>query len=142
MKHPIFFLFIFFASVAVVTGDTKTWKLIPTGYLNIERNEDNYGGFSGIDISDDGFEMPVVHLDINYVKPLYHGDKVLLESWSLPAEGIRLPWKTNFINEKNICVAKASVHLVIVKRKGLAHRLIRTPPETLSKALLDLQRGK
>ena len=54
MKHPIFFLFIFFASVAVVTGDTKTWKLIPTGYLNIERNEDNYGGFSGIDISDDG----------------------------------------------------------------------------------------
>ena len=60
MKHPIFFLFIFFASVAVVTGDTKTWKLIPTGYLNIERNEDNYGGFSGIDISDDGLDLLMI----------------------------------------------------------------------------------
>ena len=60
MKHPIFFLFIFFASVSVVTGDTKTWKLIPTGYLNIERNEDNYGGFSGIDISDDGSELLMI----------------------------------------------------------------------------------
>ena len=92
------------------------------------------------DLSAQGFDMPVVSLKINYIRALLHGQKVLLESLSLPRHFARWPWKTNFLSD-GLVVAEANVDLVLVRRVGDAHHLIRNVPDKLSSYFLKLQRG-
>ena len=40
-------------------------------------------------VSEQGFEMPVIRLQIQYRKALSHGDQVVLESLALPRRGAR-----------------------------------------------------
>ena len=54
-------------------------------------------GLSYSEISALGYEMPVVSMRIDYLKPLRHGEKFTLHSWLLARKGIRLPWKINFL---------------------------------------------
>ncbi len=93
------------------------------------------------DMSLEGLEMPVVSLQINYISSLLHGEKVLLESWALPREGIRWPWQTRFLRTDRSCVAEAKVALVLVAREANKLRLIRRTPEHISRALLKLHLG-
>ena len=92
------------------------------------------------DLSAQGFEMPVVSLKINYIKALLHGQEVLLESRSLPRKFARWPWKTQFLSN-GLLVAEADVDLVLVRRVGTEHRLIRNIPNQISNSLLKLQLG-
>ena len=97
-------------------------------------------GLSYRDLSAQGFEMPVVSLKINYIKALLHGEEVLLESRSLPRKFARWPWKTQFLSN-GLLVAEADVDLVLVRRVGTEHRLIRNVPNQISNSLLKLQLG-
>ena len=102
MKHPIFFLFIFFVSAPVVIGDIKTWKLIPTGYLNIERNDDNYGGFSGIEISNDGLEILMITDKSFFFKlNLLRDQNQNLKNFSIIRDGRLLSSKGEFLDKRN-----------------------------------------
>ena len=57
-------------------------------------------GMKYMDLSLQGFEMPVVSLEIKYISVLRHGELVLLETKSLPRRGARWPWLTKFLKEK------------------------------------------
>jgi len=92
-------------------------------------------------ISSEGFEMPVVRLEINYRRALNHGEKVVLESWSLPRQGVRWPWRTIFLTEEGDRVAEAQVDLVLLSLIGSARRVLRKPPEPLATALQQLRQG-
>ena len=92
-------------------------------------------------ISAEGLEMPVVRLEVNYRRALCHGEAVVLESWSLPRDGVRWPWFTVFATEAGDRVADAQVDLVLVNIKGLRRRVLRHPPEPLASALRQLQQG-
>ena len=46
MKHTFVILLIFFGIIPTLNADVKKWKLEQAGFLNIDRNEKNYGGFS------------------------------------------------------------------------------------------------
>ena len=56
MKHTFVILLIFFGIIPTLNADVKTWKLEQVGFLNIDRNEENYGGFSGLLIQNQGSE--------------------------------------------------------------------------------------
>ena len=56
MKYNFFILFIFFGIIQALNADVKTWKLEQVGFLNIDTNEKNYGGFSGLLIQNKGSE--------------------------------------------------------------------------------------
>ncbi len=92
------------------------------------------------ELSDQGFEMPVVGLKINYIRALLHGETVLLESHSLPRRLARWPWITKFLRDGDL-VAEANVDLVLVRRVGKEHHLIRNIPNKISTYLLKLQFG-
>ncbi len=102
MKHTVFLLFIFFVSTTVVTGDVKTWKLIPTGYLNIGDDGDNYGGFSGVDISDDGLEILMI-TDKSYFFKLHllRDQKQNLKDFSIISNGRLLSSKGELLDKRN-----------------------------------------
>ena len=93
------------------------------------------------DLSEQGYEMPVVSLNINYMSSLLHGELILLESRSLPRELARWPWLTKFFRDGEL-VAEARVDLVLVKKFSTGHRLIRNVPNQISSHLLKLQLGK
>ena len=48
MKNIIFILILLFGAIPTLKADVKKWKLEPVGFLNIDRNEKDYGGFSGL----------------------------------------------------------------------------------------------
>ena len=54
MKYIFVILLIFFGTTPTLKADVKTWKLEQVGFLNIDRNEKNYGGFSGLLIQNEG----------------------------------------------------------------------------------------
>ena len=54
MKYIFVILLIFFGTTPTLKADVKTWKLQQVGFLNIDRNEKNYGGFSGLLIQNEG----------------------------------------------------------------------------------------
>ena len=88
-----------------------------------------------------GFEMPVTSLQISYLKPLFHGDKVVLESKCLPREGVRWTWLTSFFKNDSIKVAEAKVDLVLVSNHENNFRIIRHIPDHFSLMLEKLQEG-
>ena len=97
-------------------------------------------GMTYMDMSLQGFEMPVVSLEINFNSALRHGEMVVLESKCLPRRGARWPWLTKFVKE-NVVVAQARVELVLIKRCGEDLRVIRNTPDIILSPLLKLQSG-
>ena len=89
----------------------------------------------------DGFSLPVVSLDIKYSKALFHGEEVILESWSLPSTGIRWSLHTTFINTKGAKTASAKVDLVVVRATEQTQRIVRNPPHYFLEAMKILQSG-
>ena len=98
-------------------------------------------GLNYVDLTKNGFEMPVVSLAVNYLSTLHHGDEVLLESFCLKRQGARWPWKTNFFKNGDFLVAESTVDLVLVKNDGKGFKLMRRIPEGIDKAISDLQNG-
>jgi len=97
-------------------------------------------GLSYKDLSAQGFEMPVVSIQMNYISALTHGEVVVLESRSLARQFARWPWKTQFLRNGEV-VAEAKVELVLVKKVAQEYRLIRKVPDQIAKTLLKIQLG-
>ena len=91
-------------------------------------------------LSEQGFEMPVVSIEINYISPLTHGEIVVLESRSLGRKLARWPWLTRFLRDGEV-VAEAKVDLVLVRKIGQDYRLMRKVPDQISETLRKLQLG-
>ena len=98
-------------------------------------------GLEYVTLSSQGFEMPVVRLEINYLRALSHGDEVLLESWALPRDGARWPWRTRFQTLRNEIAAESKVELVFLKLSKTSRQVMRNPPDSIASALLELQKG-
>ncbi len=98
-------------------------------------------GISYADISEIGYEMPVVNLNIKYINALKHGDEVILKSWLLDNIGAKFPWKTTFSKDNGKTSAEAIVSLVLLQRVEAGTRLLRKSPEHISKALNRLREG-
>ena len=98
-------------------------------------------GLSYVDISAEGYELPVVELQIKYLKPLLHGDNLLIQSWVSQGKGPRLKWLTKIIKDSHKPAALSKIDLVLIKRDLSGIKLLRKVPDHISKAFLDLQKG-
>ncbi|MFM7170549.1 MAG: acyl-CoA thioesterase [Cyanobium sp.] len=65
-------------------------------------------------LSSEGFEMPVVHLAMDYRAPLVHGDQAEVRSLVRPRRGLRIAWHSWFIGPGEKVAAAALVELVFV----------------------------
>ena len=100
-------------------------------------------GLAYSDLSEQGVELPVVALAIDYRQALHHGDQVVIRSQALPRRGLRLPWRSLLLNDMGAVAAEARVELVAVMldQPGGQRRLLRHLPDELKRAVDALTRG-
>jgi len=93
-------------------------------------------------VAEEGYEMPVVRLELTYRHALAHGDLVTLESRALPRRGVRWPWESRFCLPDGTCAAEAAVELVLLRVANGKRGVVREAPAALAEALAVLVRGE
>ena len=102
MKYNILIILILFWMVPTLKADVKSWTLEQVGFLNIDRNEKNYGGFSGLVIQDEGSEALILtDKSFFFVLKLQRNDDDNLMGYSLIRKGRILSSKGEHLNGRN-----------------------------------------
>ena len=102
MKNIVFILIILFGAISTLEADVKKWKLEQVGFLNIDRNEKDYGGFSGLLIKNAGTEALVVtDKSFFFVLELSRDDNDILTGYSVIKKGRILSSKGEHLNGRN-----------------------------------------
>ena len=102
MRNIVFILIILFGAISTLKADVKKWKLEQVGFLNIDRNEKDYGGFSGLLIKNAGTEALVVtDKSFFFVLELRRDDNDFLTGYSVIKKGRILSSKGEHLNGRN-----------------------------------------
>ena len=102
MKNIVFILIILFGAISTLKADVKKWKLEQVGFLNIDRNEKDYGGFSGLLVNNAGTEALVVtDKSFFFVLELRRDDNDILTGYSAIKKGRILSSKGEHLNGRN-----------------------------------------
>ena len=102
MKHTFVILLIFFGIIPTLNADVKTWKLEQVGFLNIDRNEKNYGGFSGLLIQNEGSEaFLITDKSFFFILKLHRNENDTLNGYSVIRKGRILSSKGDHLNGRN-----------------------------------------
>ena len=101
----------------------------------------NKVGISYSELSNQGFEIPVINIQINYKLPFFHGELVHLESEFKLVNKIRLSCKTFFIKSNGEVVADALIQLVVVKKRNSHIKLVRDLPVKIQNVFSLLEEG-
>ena len=102
MKNIFFILIFLFVAIPTLKADVKKWKLEQVGFLNIDRNEKDYGGFSGLLIKNAGAEALVVtDKSFFFVLKLRRDDNDILTGYSVIKKGRILSSKGEHLNGRN-----------------------------------------
>ena len=138
----------------------KPWKLIKTvlpqhtdhagvmwhgSYLNFleEGRIDALDkvGLSYSRLSEKGFEIPVISIEIKYKISFIHGEKVLLTSQFKLKNKIRLTCKTLFSKSNGDIGAEATIGLVLVRKTNESAKLVRELPVQIKNTFSMLEEG-
>ncbi len=98
-------------------------------------------GLSYSNLSEKGFEIPVISIQLRYKISLIHGEKVLLNSQFKLENKIRLTCKTLFLRSNGDIAAEAIVGLVVVRKTNDSIKLVRELPVKIKNILLLLEEG-
>ena len=98
-------------------------------------------GCSYAELSKQGFEIPVISMQIKYKISFSHGEKVLLNSQFKLENKIRFTCKTLFLKSNGDIGAEAKVGLVVVKRINQSMKLVRELPLQINNIFLLLEDG-
>ena len=96
-------------------------------------------GIRYIDLIKEGYEMPVVSIDIKYKSPIFHGEEILIESEFIINESPRIKINSNFIGRNNIIMTSSSIDLVLINKETFS--IVRKRPKFLLEALKKLKSG-
>ena len=96
-------------------------------------------GIKYIDLIKDGYEMPVVSIEIKYKSPILHGEEILIQSEFIINESPRIKINSNFIGRKNIIKTSSSIDLVLINKENFS--IVRKKPKFFSEALNKLKNG-
>ena len=96
-------------------------------------------GIKYIDLIKDGYEMPVVSIEIKYKSPILHGEVIFIESRFLTNESPRIKINSNFIGRNNIIKTSSSIDLVLINKENFS--IIRKKPKFFLEALNKLKNG-
>ena len=98
-------------------------------------------GLSYSKLSRNGFEIPVISIQMKYKKSFIHGEKVLLTSQFKLENKIRLICKTVFLKSNGDIGAEAAIELVVVRKTNDSIKLVRELPVQIKNILLMLEEG-
>ena len=98
-------------------------------------------GMSYSELSKEGFEIPVISLEIKYKISFFHGEKILLLSKFKLENKIRLNCKTLFLKSNGDIGAESKVGLVVVRKRNKSIKLARELPGQIKNVLLLLEEG-
>ena len=101
----------------------------------------NKVGISYSELSKQGFEIPVISIEIKYKMSFIHGEKFLLMSQFKLENKIRLNCKTLFLKSNGDIGAEAKIGLVVVRKRNESIKLVRELPEQIKNILLLLEDG-
>ena len=101
----------------------------------------NKVGVSYSRLSKEGFEIPVVSINIKYKISFLHGEKIILISQFKLENKIRLTCKTLFLKSNGDIGAEAIIGLVVVRKINDSIKLVRELPLQIKNILLMLEEG-
>ena len=96
-------------------------------------------GLEYIDLIKDGYEMPVVSIEIKYKSPIFHGEVIFIESRFLINKSPRINVKSDFIGSYSTIKTSSSIDLVLINKENFS--IVRKKPKFLVEALNNLQNG-
>ena len=96
-------------------------------------------GLRYIDLIKDGYEMPVISIDIKYKSPIFHGELILIESEFFINGSPRINVKSNFFGTNNKLVTSSNIDLVLINKENFS--IARKKPKFLLEALNNLKNG-
>tara|TARA_B100000214_G_scaffold360458_1_gene322843 strand:- start:250 stop:690 length:441 start_codon:yes stop_codon:yes gene_type:complete len=98
-------------------------------------------GLSYSNLSKNGFEIPVISIQLKYKISFLHGEKVLLKSQFKYENKIRLTCKTLFLKSNGDIGAEAIIGLVVVRKMKDTIKLVREIPVQIKNIFLMLEEG-
>ena len=98
-------------------------------------------GLSYSKLSRNGFEIPVISIQMKYKKSFIHGENVLLTSQFKLKNKIRLICKTLFLKPNGDIGAEAVIELVVVRKINDSIKLVRELPVQIKNIFLMLEEG-
>ena len=98
-------------------------------------------GLSYSELSNKGFEIPVVSIQLRYKISFIHGENVLLTSQFKLDKKIKLICKTLFLKSNGDIGAEAKIELVVVKKINNSIKVVRNLPEHIKNVFLMLEEG-
>ena len=96
-------------------------------------------GIKYIDLIKDGYEIPVVSIEIKYKSPILHGEEILIESEFVINKSPRIKINSNFIGRNNIITTSSSIDLVLINKENFS--IVRKKPKFFLEALNKLKNG-
>ena len=93
-------------------------------------------GINYLDLTKEGFELPLIKTSIKYILPLRLGDNITVESLFDIGKNPKIKVYSKFINESRQLMTVAEVSLVLVNKNNFS--IIRKRPDFISKVFLKL----
>jgi len=88
-------------------------------------------GVSYKNMESEGILLPVIFLEINYVKPAYYDDELIIETFLLEKPTARIKFGYNIYNEDNELITKGITHLAFMDKQS--NKPVRCPKYILDK---------
>ena len=93
-------------------------------------------GLNYFDLTQRGIDLPLINSSIKYIKPLYLGDKIIIESIFNIGRSPKININSKFLNDKKEVLTTAEVNMVLINKDNFS--IIRRRPEFLSNAFSKL----
>ena len=93
-------------------------------------------GINYVDLTEKGFELPLVNASIKYILPLRLGDNITIESLFNIGKSPKIKIFSKFINETKKVMTTAEVNLVLIDKNNFS--IIRKRPDFISKVFFKL----
>ena len=93
-------------------------------------------GINYVDLTKNGFELPLIDTSIKYISPLFLGDTITIETIFEISKSPKIKIHSKFINKNKKVLTIAEVNLVLINKKSFS--IIRKRPDFISKAFLKL----
>ena len=98
-------------------------------------------GLSYSELSNLGFEIPVISLQLKYKLSFRHGENVHMVSVFKIMNKLRLNCQTLFLKSNGDIGAEAKIELVLVRRNKDSIKLVRELPEQIKNLFSHLEQG-
>ena len=93
-------------------------------------------GINYVDLTKNGFELPLIDTSIKYISPLFLGDTITIETIFEISKSPKIKVHSKFFNKSKTVLTIAEVNLVLINKKSFS--IIRKRPDFISKAFLKL----